>query len=87
MKCFKLNSVLTALIALLLAGCSSQQGDSFSRSNVYERVVPYNEALVLPSDLDRDMLEDRYPIPKVHDRGELERRHVVRDVSPPRARR
>ncbi len=56
-------SVVLGCVVLLLVGCSTVR--KFDRSCEYKKALPHDKVIVLPKDLNRSVIENHYPVPKI----------------------
>jgi uncharacterized lipoprotein len=61
MKAMNLSIFLIGTV-LLLIGCKTI--GRLDKSDEYKKALPRDQSLILPSDINGNAIEDRYPVPK-----------------------
>ncbi len=65
MKLIKLKVAFIGVAVLLLVGCTAIK--KLDKSGEYKKSSPCDKPLVLPGDLNKGAIKNRYPVPKVED--------------------
>ena len=60
----RLRFIFLSCAVFFIVGCESTL-DKFSKSDEYKKSVSHNDPLVIPKDLNKEVIEDRYPMPRV----------------------
>jgi uncharacterized lipoprotein len=75
-------SIIFVFMILSVVGCGSAV-DKIDIDDEYKKAAPHDKSLALPSDIDGNVIEDYYPVPKV----ENSKQKVNVSIVPPQVAR